>query len=128
MGKRTTVLTDRAPAAIGPYSQAIRAGDFLFISGQLPIDPITGSIVEGGTAGQAEQVLANLGGILAAENLSPMNVVKVTIFLKDMNDFATVNEIYGRMFHTEPPARECVEVARLPKDVRIEISLIAIYQ
>ena len=125
--KRSVVNTDLAPAAIGPYSQAIRAGDLLFISGQLPVDPKTGLIVEGGTEVQAERVLANLEGILRNQGLTAKNVVKVTVFLKDMNDFGKVNEIYGRMFSAEPPARECIEVARLPKDVRIEISLIAVY-
>lgn len=125
--KRSVVNTDLAPAAIGPYSQAIRAGDLLFISGQLPVDPKTGLIVEGGTEAQAERVLANLEGILRNQGLTAKNVVKVTVFLKDMNDFGKVNEIYGRMFSAEPPARECIEVARLPKDVRIEISLIAVY-
>ncbi len=124
---RTVVNTDKAPAAIGPYSQAIRAGDLLFVSGQLPIDPKTGAIVPGGTDAQTVQVLANLKGILDSQNLSAKHVVKVTIFLKDMNDFSTVNEIYGRMFDSEPPARECVEVARLPKDVRVEISLIVAF-
>jgi 2-iminobutanoate/2-iminopropanoate deaminase len=125
--KRVVINTEKAPAAIGPYSQAIRIGDLLFVSGQLPINPKTGEIVPGGTAEQTHQVLANLDGILSSETLSAANVVKVTIFLKDMNDFGTVNEIYARMFNMEPPARECVEVARLPKDVQVEISLIAGY-
>jgi 2-iminobutanoate/2-iminopropanoate deaminase len=125
--KKTTINTDKAPAAIGPYSQAVRAGNLLFLSGQIPINPETGDIVSGGTTAQTEQVMANLFGILESEKLSAANVIKVTIFIKDMNDFSRVNEIYARYFVSDPPARECVEVARLPKDVNIEISLIAGY-
>ena len=126
--KRSVIVTDQAPAAIGPYSQAIRAGDFLFVSGQLPMDPRTASIVEGGIEAQTEQVLGNISGILASQKLDANQVVKVTIFLKDMNDFGVVNSIYGRVFQSRPPARECVEFARLPKDALIEISLIACYE
>lgn len=122
---RHIINTDKAPAAIGPYSQAIKTGNLLFISGQIPFVPETGAVIEGGTDAQTRQVLANLNGILSAEGLTAEHVVKVTIFLKDMNDFGVVNEIYGQMFASNPPARECVEVARLPKDVRVEISAIA---
>lgn len=126
--KRTVITTSAAPAAIGPYSQAIRAGDFLFVSGQLPINPQTGEIVSAGIENQTEQVLANVQAILTSQNLSPEHVVKVTIFLKNMSDFAAVNTLYARMFDKDPPARECVEVAGLPKGAGIEISLMAVFQ
>ncbi|MBN1295584.1 RidA family protein [bacterium] len=123
---RQIITTDSAPAAIGPYSQAIRAGNFLFISGQLPMHPVSGKIVTGGIDAQSRQVLKNIAGILQAASLTPEHVVKATIFLKDLQDFSTVNAIYGEMFTHQPPARECVEVARLPRDAAIEISVIAI--
>ncbi len=125
--ERRIVNTKKAPAAIGPYSQAVRAGNLLFVSGQIPIDPETGGIVSGNTKEQSEQVMKNLFGILDEEKLTAQNVLKVTIFLKDMNDFNVVNSVYAEYFTTEPPARECVEVSRLPKDVNVEISLIAGY-
>ena len=119
------IRTERAPAAIGPYSQAVKAGGFLFISGQIPLDPATGEVVQGETAAQADRVLRNIRGILDDSGATLQDVVKTTIFLVDMNDFAAVNEVYGRYFATEPPARTTVQVSRLPKDVRIEIEAIA---
>lgn len=122
---KKVVSTDKAPAAIGPYSQAIVVGDFMFASGQIPIDPATGELVEGGIEAQATQSMENVKNILAAEGLTFDNVVKTTIFLKDMGDFAKVNEIYGKYFTSEPPARSCFEVGKLPKDAMIEIEVIA---
>ena len=113
-----------APAAIGPYSQAIRANGLLFLSGQIPIAPETGNVPDGIEA-QTQQVLKNMSAILASENLSTENVVKTTIFLKNMDDFATVNAIYATYFPVNPPARSTVQIARLPKDVLIEIEAIA---
>lgn len=124
---KTVVSSDRAPQAIGPYSQAIKANGFLFISGQIPLDPITGQIVYGGIETQTHQVLTNLRAILEKEGLTFANVVKTTVFLKDMEDFAAMNKVYGQFFSEEPPARACVQVARLPRDVSVEIELIAVY-
>ncbi|TWH48258.1 RidA family protein [Sporomusa sp. KB1] len=124
---KTVVSSDRAPQAIGPYSQAIKANGFLFVSGQIPLDPITGQIVYGGIEGQTPQVFTNLQAILEKEGLSFANVVKTTVFLKDMDDFAAMNKIYSRYFTAEPPARVCVQVAKLPRDVSVEIELIAVY-
>ena len=123
---RERIQTDRAPAAIGPYSQAIRAGGFVFASGQIPIDPATGEFVKGGVAEQTEQVLKNLSAILKAAGSGLEKVVRCGVFLKNMGDFAAMNEIYGRYFSTAPPARSTVEVARLPKDVLVEIDVIAL--
>ncbi|SMD12684.1 RidA family protein [Sporomusa malonica] len=122
---KSVVNTDQAPAAIGPYSQAIKAGSFLFISGQIPVDPVTGIVVSGGVAAQTKQVLDNITAILKCENLNLGNVVKTTVFLTDMNDFQTVNQVYGEYFSQDAPARGCVQVARLPKDVSVEIEAIA---
>jgi 2-iminobutanoate/2-iminopropanoate deaminase len=124
---KTVVSSDRAPQAIGPYSQAIKANGFLFISGQIPLDPITGQIVYGGIENQTHQVLANLRAILERENLTFTNVVKTSVFLKDMDDFALMNNVYSQYFTEEPPARACVQVAKLPRDVSVEIELIAVY-
>ena len=123
--RKQVVRSDRAPKAIGPYSQAVRAGGFLFISGQIPIDPVTGSVVDGDVSAQAERVLHNIRNILEDCGASLMDVVKTTIYLADMNHFAAVNEVYGGYFHTEPPARATVQVARLPKDVLVEIEATA---
>ena len=123
---RTPVKTDRAPGAIGPYSQAIKAGGFVFASGQIPIDPQTGEFVSGGIAEQTEQVLKNLSALLEASGSSLAQVVKTTVFLADMKEFAAMNEVYGRFFTSEPPARATVAAAGLPKDARVEIEAIAL--
>ncbi len=123
---RDIVTTTDAPAAIGPYSQAVRAGDLLFVSGQIPIDPASGELVKGGIEAETRQVLDNLRAILEAAGSSLTNVVKATLFIADMNEFGTINEIYAGYFKTEPPARACVEVARLPRDVQIEIEAVAL--
>ncbi len=122
---RQAVSSESAPAAIGPYSQAIRAGSLLFLSGQIPLDPATGSMVDGDIAAQTHRVFANLRAILEAAGASFDHVVKTTVYLADMNDFATVNEIYGTYFSSPAPARATVQAARLPKDARVEIDLIA---
>ncbi|MCX7970529.1 MAG: RidA family protein [Negativicutes bacterium] len=122
------VNTDKAPAAIGPYSQAVRANDLLFVSGQIPFDPATGQLVEGGIEAQARRVMENIKAILQSEGLTFANVVKSGVFLADMEDFAVVNRIYGEYFPSEPPARACVQVARLPRDVKVEIEVIAVCQ
>jgi 2-iminobutanoate/2-iminopropanoate deaminase len=122
---RQAISTDKAPAAIGPYSQAIRAGDTLWLSGQIPLDPVSGALVGETAAEQAEQALQNLAAVLAAAESSFEDVVKCTIFLADMNDFAAVNAVYAQHMPTPPPARATVEVSRLPKDARVEISAIA---
>jgi 2-iminobutanoate/2-iminopropanoate deaminase len=122
---REIVATAKAPAAIGPYSQAVRAGNLLFLSGQIPIDPSTGQLVEGGVAVQARQVLDNIGAILVAAGASFDAVVTATVYLADMNDFAAVNEIYATYFPAPAPARATVQVARLPKDCRVEIQVTA---
>ena len=121
-----TVATDRGPKAIGPYSQAIRANGFVFLSGQIPLDPKTQQVVEGNATVQTERVLENLKGVVEAAGSSLQHVVKTTVFLADMNDFTAMNEVYARYFTTHPPARSTVEVARLPKNVRVEIDLIAL--
>ncbi len=123
---KNVISTEKAPKAIGPYSQAIEAAGLLFASGQIPIVPATGEIVAGGIEEQTMQVLSNVEAILAAKGLGFSDVVKTTVFLSDMNDFATVNGIYAKAFVENPPARSCVQVARLPKDVKIEIETIAV--
>lgn len=120
------IQTEDAPRAIGPYSQAIRAGELVFASGQIPIDPQTGEFVAGGVAEQTEQVLRNLAAVLEAAGSGLDRVVKTTVFLADMNDFAAMNEVYGRFFASEPPARATVQAARLPRDARVEIEAIAL--
>jgi len=121
-----TITTNAAPGAIGPYSQAIKAGGLIFCSGQIPIDPATGEFVSQEIAEQTEQVLKNLGEVLAAAGASLADVVKTTVFLADMNDFAAMNEVYGRYFSENKPARATVEAARLPRDARVEIDCIAL--
>ncbi len=121
-----TIATDRGPKAIGPYSQAVRANGFVFLSGQIPLDPKTQQVVEGDVAVQTERVLENLKGVVEAAGSSMQHVVKTTVFLADMNDFAAMNEVYSRYFTAHKPARSTVEVVRLPKDVRVEIDLIAL--
>jgi 2-iminobutanoate/2-iminopropanoate deaminase len=123
---REVVSTPNAPKAIGPYSQAIKANGFVFISGQVPIDPATGNLIEGGIEAQTERVLQNLSAVLQAAGSSWEKVVKTTVFLKNMSEFAQMNEVYGKVFKNAPPARATVEVARLPKDVSVEIDVIAL--
>jgi 2-iminobutanoate/2-iminopropanoate deaminase len=122
---RQIISTAKAPKAIGPYSQAVRAGGWLFVSGQIPIDPATGQMITGDVKTQTEQVMKNLGAILEAAGLSFTHIVKATVYLKDMEEFAAMNEIYGRFFPSEPPARATVEAARLPRDARVEIDVVA---
>ena len=119
------IATDRAPRAIGPYSQAVRAGNLVFASGQIPIDPATGEFVPGGIAEQTEQVLRNLTAVFEAAGLGMDQVIKTTVFLADMDDFTAMNEVYGRFFSAAPPARATVQAARLPRDARVEIEAIA---
>lgn len=123
---REIIRTEHAPQAIGPYSQAVRAAGFVFASGQIPIDPQTGEFVSGGVAEQTEQVLRNLSAVLEAAGTSLESVVKTTVFLADMNDFAAMNEVYGRYFKEDAPARATVQAARLPRDARVEIEAIAL--
>ena len=125
MPTKQIIDTTNAPAAIGPYSQAVWAGDFLFCSGQIPIDPATGQIVPGGATEQAKQVLLNVMAVLEAARLGLADVVKATVFFKDMNDFQAVNEVYASFFKAPYPARSGVEVARLPRDVLVEIEVVA---
>jgi len=121
------IATDEAPKAIGPYSQAIVSGDLVFTSGQIPLDPKTQEMVKGDVRAQAERVMENLGGVLAAAGVSFGQVVKTSIFLVDLAaDFATVNEVYGKRFSGSPPARSTVQVAALPKGARVEIEMIAV--
>lgn len=122
---KKVINTTNAPAAIGPYSQAMVVGDTLYTSGQIPVDPKTGEVAPGGAAGQAKQSLENIKAILEEAGTTFENVFKTTVFIKDMNDFATINEVYSSYFPTNPPSRSCVEVARLPKDVLVEIEVIA---
>jgi len=118
------VSTQAAPAAIGPYSQAIRAGDFLFVSGQIPLDPATGTLVDGDVRAQTRRVLENLSAVVAAGGASLDRVVKTTVYLVDMNDFPAMNEVYASYFGSPAPARATVQVGRLPKDVRVEIDAV----
>jgi 2-iminobutanoate/2-iminopropanoate deaminase len=123
---KVSVQTDSAPKAIGPYSQAIKAGGLLFLSGQIPLDPATMQIVEGGVRQQTERVLKNLRAVLESAGSSLGRVVKTTVFLADLNDFVEMNDVYGTFFPEQPPARSTVEVARLPRDVKVEIDAIAL--
>ena len=120
------IHTENAPAAIGPYSQAVKAGNLLFVSGQVPFVPETMEIVEGDVKAQTAQSLKNLQAILKEAGADFSDVVKTTVFIKDMNEFAQINEVYGEFFGENKPARACVEVARLPKDVKVEIEVIAV--
>jgi 2-iminobutanoate/2-iminopropanoate deaminase len=122
---KKALSTDAAPKAIGPYSQAIRVGELLFLSGQVPLDPATGQMVDGDVAAQTRRVMENLAAVLASAGLSFANVARTTIFLADMNDFAQVNEVYGSYFSEPYPARATVQVARLPRDARVEIDAVA---
>ena len=119
------ISSPNAPAALGPYSQAIKAGDFIFLSGQIAIDPKTNQIVDGGIQEQTEQIFKNISNVLDVAVSGLYQVVKTTVFLKSMNDFAQMNEVYGKYFIVTPPARSTVEVARLPKDVLVEIECVA---
>ena len=123
---REAIATDRGPKAIGPYSQAVKANGFIFISGQIPLDPRTQELVEGDVARQTGRVMENLKGIVEAAGSSLDRVVKTTVFLKDLADFPAMNEVYSRYFPANPPARATVQVARLPRDVGVEIELIAL--
>jgi len=123
---KQSISTDRAPAAIGPYSQAIRAGELVFFSGQIPLDPETGEVVVGDIAVQTQRVMQNMSALLEAAGLAFKDVVKTTIYLVDLGDFATVNDIYGRYFPDPAPARACVQVTALPKNVSVEIEWIAV--
>jgi 2-iminobutanoate/2-iminopropanoate deaminase len=123
---REVIATKDGPAAIGPYSQAIRANGFVFVSGQIALDPVTNTLVTGDVAFQTDRVLKNLSGILRAAGTNLEKVVRSTVFLKNMGDFAAMNEVYGSYFTVAPPARSTVEVARLPKDVLVEIDVIAL--
>jgi 2-iminobutanoate/2-iminopropanoate deaminase len=124
---RDAISSLDAPRAIGPYSPAIRAGQFLFLSGQIPLDPATGQMIDGDVAAQTRRVMENLGAVLRAGGLSFADVVRTTIFLADMNDFAAVNEVYGSYFTPPAPARATLQAARLPKDARVQIDAIASY-
>ncbi len=121
-----TVSTEKAPKALGPYSQALRAGGFIWCSGQIPINPATNSIDATTIEDQTRQSITNLKNVLEAAGSSLANVVKTTVFIKDMNDFAALNGVYAEMFGDTKPARSCVEVARLPKDVKVEIECVAV--
>jgi len=123
---RSTISTPNAPKAIGPYSQAIRARGLVFVSGQVAIDPATQQVIEGDVAAQTDRVLKNISAILASAESKLDQVLRTTVFLKNMNDFAAMNEVYGKHFGTAPPARSTVEVSRLPKDVLVEIDVIAL--
>ena len=125
MTVKKIISTDQAPSAIGPYSQANQFGDLVFTSGQIPLDPASMEIVEGGVTEQTEQVMKNLMAVLKAAGASAESVIKTTCFIKDMNDFVAFNAVYGTYFPNAAPARSCVEVARLPKDVLVEVEAIA---
>jgi len=120
------IATDQAPRAIGPYSQAVRAGNVIFASGQIPIDPATGEFVAGGVAEQTEQVMRNITAVLEAAGSGLNQIVKTTVFLADMNDFIAMNEVYARFFPETPPARATIQAARLPRDAKVEIEAIAV--
>lgn len=122
---RDVISTDRGPTAIGPYSQAIRANGFVFVSGQIALDPRTQQMTTGGVAAQTERVLENLKGILEAAGASLDKVVRTTVFLADLEEFAAMNEVYAKFFPGHPPARSTVQVARLPRDARVEIDAVA---
>ena len=123
---KETISTENAPGAIGPYSQAVKAGNMVFCSGQIPIDPNTGEFVSGDVAEQTRQVLKNLNAVLEAAGTNLNNIVKTTVFLADMNDFTAMNEVYAEFFSENKPARATVQAARLPRDARVEIDCIAV--
>ena len=123
--QRRIVTVDASPKAVGPYSQAVWAGDYLFCAGQIPLDPATGNLVAGGVAEQTARVMDNIGVLLRSQSLGFANLVKATVFLSDMNQFAAMNEVYSRYFTKDFPARSTVQVARLPKDALVEIEVVA---
>lgn len=123
---RETIATDKAPAAVGPYSQAIRVGEFVFTAGQIPLDPATGQMVAGGIEAQARQALTNLGAVLEAAGTSLANVVKTTVFLADIGEFKAMNGVYAEFFPDAPPARSAVQAAALPLGARVEIEAVAV--
>ncbi len=123
---KKALFTDKAPRPIGPYSQAIQAGNFLFLAGQVPLDPATGELIEGDIAAQTRRTMENIMAVLENAGLGPENVVKTTVYLADMDEFAAMNEVYGTYFKETPPARAAIQVARLPKDAKIEIDMIAL--
>jgi 2-iminobutanoate/2-iminopropanoate deaminase len=123
---RQAISSEDAPKAIGPYSQAIKAGNLLFLSGQIPLDPASGNIVDGDITVQTDRVFQNIKAVLAAAGASFANVVRTTVFLADMNEFAAMNGVYGKYVVDPPPARSTVQVARLPKDARVEVDVIAV--
>ena len=123
---KEVIATEKGPKAIGPYSQAIKANGFVYTAGQIPFDPATGQLMEGDVAQQTGRVMENLKAIVEAAGSSLDKTVKATVFLKDMGDFAAMNEVYGRYFTKNPPARSTVEVSRLPRDVRVEIDLVVL--
>ncbi len=125
MSQRSVISSSDAPPAVGPYSQGIKAGSFIFLAGQIPLVRDTGVFVEGGIKEQTTQVIANIKALLASQGLNLSDVVKATVFLADMNEFASMNEVYAQNFTGTPPARSTVQVARLPKDARVEIEVIA---
>lgn len=126
MPRKQIISTDRAPAAVGPYSQAVKVGDFIYTAGQIPLEPQSGSLVEGGIEAQTRQVMQNLAAVLQAAGSSLTQVVKTTIFVTDIKDFAAVNQVYGSFFVDRPPARSTVQVAALPLGARVEIEAVAI--
>mgnify|MGYP000941322005 FL=1 len=128
MPELTIIKTPRAPAAIGPYSQAVLVGDTLYCSGQIAIDPKTGSLITDSIERETEQVLENLGAVLRAAGMDYKDVVRCTVYMTDINDYAQINEVYSRYFNESPPAREAVQVAALPRGARVEISCIAVRQ
>ena len=123
---REIVFTKQAPAAIGPYSQAVRTQDLIFVSGQIPIDPATGQLISGDIRAETRQAMQNLKAILTAAGSSLDNIVKTTLYISDMDQFAVINEVYAEFFTAQPPARACVEVARLPRDVGVEVEAVAL--
>lgn len=125
--KPQIVATDKAPKAVGPYSQAVRAGEFLFCAGQIPLDPATGQLVPGGIREQTERVLENIKAVLASQGIGVEHVVKTTVFMTNLADFAAMNEVYAKSFPANPPARSTVQVAALPKGAQVEIEVIASY-
>ncbi len=126
MAQRQVLSSPDAPQAVGPYSQGIRVGSMIFLAGQIPLDPKTGEIVPGGITEQTERVIQNIKALLSSQGLTLKNVVKATVFLQDLAEFAGMNQVYGSHFNSEPPARSTIQVARLPKDARVEIEVIAI--